>query len=137
MAFYVFLKFLKFKQRFKYSCWRRTCFILVSGLVQLNINIHSHILIIVKHMLWFLWISVLTTNGGIPQGFGLGDCGNYLSKNGKKKKLIFSHPHFVPIPYAVVFIPVEHEKQFLKNLHKGLFHTVLSITGERTGRLHY
>ncbi len=117
----------------KYSYWGRTYFIIVSGFVQLNINIHSHvwfsdILIIERHMLWFLWITVLTTIGGIPQGFVLGDgvCANYHDETvyAEMKEIVISHPQFCSNPICCCcFFPCETQKNYFKRVFTQVFYT--------------
>lgn len=125
----LFYMFLKFKQKSKYSRCGRTCFILVFGFVQLNINIHSHkwgILIIVRHMLCFLWITVLMTNVGAP---GICLWRQMLTMKHFIQmwdKLSVSHTHFTPIPYVVVFLPCETQKNFKEPSYRSS--PVLSIT---------
>lgn len=113
-----------------YSYWGRTYFILVSGFVQLNFNIHSHIwgiLIIARHMLWFVWFTVLMTNGGIPQGFVLGDgvCANSHDETvyPEMKEIVISHPQFCSNPICCCFFSVWNTKNYFKRIFTQVFYT--------------
>ncbi len=95
------------------------------------------ILIIARHMLWFLWITVLTTNDGIPQGFVLGDgvCANYHDETvyAEMKEIVISHPQFCSNPICCCcFFPCETQKNYFKRVFTQLFYTCTTFNCDFT-----